>query len=151
MVYPTPVEIRSFFNNLIELTEKELAYEETESNLLFSNASFSELEKAGLAIGNLSAANVSIGLGGKTIVACEMASAYTTTGRLPIQNSFRSGDIVILKDHSVKEVKGSSSSGKDKAVELNGVVVNVGDTKIVIALSKDDLADDIEIPERIRV
>lgn len=147
---PNSNEIKSFFNKLIELTEEELNYEEEESSILFSNSSFKEIELKGLCLSGLVATNISIGLGGKTLITLERSTALSITPILPSHHTFRSGDIIVIRDNSKKDSGNNNSNTSKDLIELNGVVSKVTDTKIVIALKKDDLVDEV-IPERIRI
>jgi hypothetical protein len=62
-------QVAPFLERFEELLKDERAAEIERTSLLLSNCSPRLLEKKGLAIGNLSIASVSIGLGGKRFVA----------------------------------------------------------------------------------
>jgi DNA polymerase alpha-associated DNA helicase A len=69
------IDIPSFAGTQLSLLEAELQAELEETALLTSNASPKALQRAGLAILNLSLANQRTGLGGKTVLELELDSA----------------------------------------------------------------------------
>lgn len=124
-----------------------------QTSLLVSKCSPKLLESGGLAILNLQACNVSIGLGGKTLVELER----WMKGPLP-SHGFRNGDTCEIlssgNDNSKQTKKGKGKEKEESSSPgLQGVVYRVQEDKIVIALDQDRDRDekDFEIPEKCRL
>lgn len=141
----------------IQRTLELLAFERdtdlAQTSLLVSKCSPKLLESRGLAILNLQACNVSIGLGGKTLVELER----WMKGPLP-SHGFRNGDTCeILPSGSEAGKPAKKGKGKEKedvsSIGLQGVVYRVQEDKIVIALDQDKDRDekDFDIPEKCRL
>lgn len=156
-----PCTPSAFLTRLIDLTTQEQSTEELESSLLSSSVPFSQLIAKGLALGGLTAAKISLGLGGRTLVELERSLAHHQEGTFP-PHGFRSGDSVsILGDAGGK----GKSKGKKAAAEeeqgLEGVVWKVQETRIVVALGQSGRAggqagndkekEDVEIPTNCRL
>lgn len=140
----------------IDLLVVERDVDLAQTSLLVSKCSPKLLEQRGLAILNLQVANVSIGLGGKTLIELER----WMKGPLPA-HSFRNGDTCeILAGGADSGVKSGSGKGKGKADaadamnKLQGIVYRTHEDRVIIALDsreKDGNDKDLDIPEKCRL
>lgn len=103
--------ISSFAENQQILLKLELDSELQESALLINQAAPSTLQRAGLALLNLTVAAQRTGLGGKTLVELELDSAVSgagtvanSTGDFP-EHGLRNGDIVSLQTQPAGSIK----------------------------------------------
>ncbi|KAH8101747.1 P-loop containing nucleoside triphosphate hydrolase protein [Cristinia sonorae] len=146
--------LRAFFDRQRALLQREREEELARYALILSNSSQKLLEQKGLALGNLNVANVSVGLGGRTLVELERSSAYHASPIFP-PHMFRPGDIARIEENStalVKKRPSKSGDGAKESRENEGVVYKTTDTRIVIALDTSDSGgDDTELPERCRL
>lgn len=150
----TPAE--AHLQRTLDLLAFERETDLAQTSLLVSKCSPKLLESRGLALLNLQACNVSIGLGGKTLVELER----WMKGPLP-SHGFRNGDTCEIlsnaSDSSSKSKKGKGvdrdDAGSSAGQGLQGVVYRVQEDKIVIALdqSKDREDKDFDIPEKCRL
>lgn len=150
----TPAE--AHIQRTLDLLAFERDTDLAQTSLLVSKCSPKLLESRGLAILNLQACNVSVGLGGKTLVELER----WMKGPLP-SHGFRNGDTCEILSSSndssrqVKKGKGKEreDTGSTAGSGLQGVVYRVQEDKIIIALdqSKDREDKDFEIPEKCRL
>jgi DNA polymerase alpha-associated DNA helicase A len=151
----TPAE--AHIKRTLELLAFERDIDLAQTSLLVSKCSPKLLETRGLAILNLQVCNVSIGLGGKTLVELER----WMKGPLP-SHGFRNGDTCEILQNSSDSSGKQSKKGKGKEQDgisstasqgLQGVVYRVQDDKIILALDQDkDREDkDLEIPEKCRL
>ena len=149
----TPTE--AFIQRTIDLLAHERDTDLAQTSLLASKCSPKLLESRGLAILNLQVANISVGLGGKTLVEVER----WMKGPLP-SHSFRNGDTCELLANDAGVAKSTvPGKGKGKAKEadtsdaarLQGTVYRVHEDKLVIALdSKDKDERDPDLPDKCR-
>jgi len=77
MAAKTPMDVPSFCTTQLALLEAELQSELSETSSLISNTSPTALQRAGLAITNLSLVSQRTGLGGKTVVELGVDSAFS--------------------------------------------------------------------------
>lgn len=130
-----PTSISAFAATQLELLDHELKAELEETNLLVSQTAPGTLQRAGLAILNLSTGSQRTGLGGKTVLELELDSAVGG-GDIP-EHGIRVGDIVSVADQpSGSAKKREKSDLKDKGV--NGVVLKVTPKGVNVALNKED-------------
>lgn len=131
------VDIPSFATTQLALLEAELQSELSETSSLISNTSPTALQRAGLAITNLSLSSQRTGLGGKTVVELGPDSATAKEdGDLP-EHGVRTGDIVVVSEMP------SGSARKREVRELEskgsrGVVTRVGSKAVWVALDERD-------------
>jgi DNA polymerase alpha-associated DNA helicase A len=124
------------------LAEERLADLER-SKLLLTNCPPKVLEQKGLALLGLGIVNVSVGLGGKTLIELDRPSAYHTNPIFP-PHTLRTGDLASIEPHTTT----SGPSAKDgKGIE--GVVYKLSDSRIIVAVDNGDEVPDL--PERCRV
>lgn len=150
----TPAE--AHIQRTLDLLAFERDTDLAQTSLLVSKCSPRLLESRGLAILNLQASNVSIGLGGKTLVELER----WMKGPLP-SHGFRNGDTCeVLSGTSDSSKPNKKGKGKEKEEAssasgpgLQGVVYRVQEDKIIIAIDqgKDREDKDFEIPEKCRL
>lgn len=130
--------------------ERDVDLEQT--SLLASKCSPKLLEQRGLAILNLQVANLSIGLGGKTLVELER----WMKGPLPA-HSFRNGDTCeILAGTSSSDNVSKSTKGKGKEADasnkLQGIVYRTHEDRVIVALDSKEKDDkDFDIPQKCRL
>ncbi|KAF8336585.1 P-loop containing nucleoside triphosphate hydrolase protein [Cantharellus anzutake] len=146
--------LKAFFDRQKELLEKERKAEVDRNALLVSACSPKLLESRGLALTGLGVVEISIGLGGKSLIELERPSAYHSTPLFP-PHTFRPGDLARIDDYaSLQSSRGKKSSIKaakraDSDISaMEGVVYKVTDTRIVIAVDPVDGRDDLDIPEK---
>lgn len=140
----------------IDLLQQERDTDLAQTSLLSSKCSPKLLEARGLAILNLQVTNISVGLGGKTIVELER----WMKGPLP-SHSFRNGDICEILGNDAGVNQPTSSKGKGKAndksqdspeaAKFQATVYRVHEEKLVVAMdSKDKDDQDPILPEKCR-
>lgn len=143
-----------FIEHLIRLTEAEMAAEADEAAVLSSTCAFSVLEQHGVALGGLVPANVSVGLGGRTIVALERSAAHASDTAMP-PHSFRPGDTVQLEDAAaaVKREKGKRKAAAPAAEEsaIGATVWRVSDSRISVSLDKREDQESGDLPGNLRM
>ncbi|KAG0651069.1 DNA polymerase alpha-associated DNA helicase A [Hyphodiscus hymeniophilus] len=131
------VNIPSFATTQLSLLEAELQSELSETSSLISNTSPTSLQRAGVAITNLSLSSQRTGLGGKTVVELAPDSATASTdGDLP-EHGIRTGDIVVVAEQPA----GSAKKREVRELEAKGsrgVVTRVGRAAVWIALDGED-------------
>ncbi|KAM0790209.1 hypothetical protein ACM66B_005523 [Microbotryomycetes sp. NB124-2] len=156
-----------FIARMIELTENEMRTEEDEMAMLALLCPFSTLVQHGLALTGLSPVSVSVGLGGRTLVALERSSAHSDSKSFDSHHSFRPGDAIQLQDAAAttkaiknrsKKSTGSPSASATAVQGVRATVYKVADSRITIALDKrpapatgedDDEGDDL--PSNVRI
>lgn len=131
------IEIPSFAITQLSLLEAELQSELSETSSLISNTSPTALQRAGVAITNLSLSSQRTGLGGKTVVELAPDSATASPdGDLP-EHGIRTGDIVVVAEQPA----GSAKKREVKELEAKGsrgVVTRVGRNAVWVALDGED-------------
>ncbi|TVY52252.1 DNA polymerase alpha-associated DNA helicase A [Lachnellula cervina] len=131
------VDIPSFATTQLNLLEAELQSELTETSSLITATSPTSLQRAGIAITNLTLSSQRTGLGGKTVV--ELAPDSATGGELP-EHGIRTGDIVVVAEQPA----GSAKRREVRELEergCRGVVTRVGRAAVWVAL--DGEGDDV--------
>lgn len=134
------VDIPSFATTQLSLLDAELQSELSETSSLISNTSPTSLQRAGIAITNLTLQSQRTGLGGKTVVELGPDSATANAeGELP-EHGVRTGDIVVVSEQPAgsakkREVKELESKG------CRGVVTRVGRNAVWVALDREE--DDV--------
>ncbi|WWC94533.1 hypothetical protein V866_001379 [Kwoniella sp. B9012] len=152
-VPPSRSVLEAFINRHQYLLELERKAEEEQTRLLNSKCSPKLLEQRGLSMGGLGVSNISVGLGGKSLVELNRPSAYHVSPLLP-PHTFRSGDPVRIEAH----ISSTSSSTKSKAKKkdhgdegdnaVEGIVYKVSQEKVVVAV---DEKKEVDLPERLRL
>ena len=133
-----PVDIPAFASRQLELLETELQSELAENSLLLSSTATPTLQRAGLAILNLTLSAQRTGLGGKTVIELELDPAIGGgEGQALPEHGVRVGDIVgVGEQPKGREKKRETAEMQGRGVE--GVVVKVGQSRVVVALGKED-------------
>lgn len=137
---------RAWIQQHLDLIAAEREAEVTEMALLFSKSSHQLLAANGLAVLSLLPSNVSVGLGGKTLIELEPDSAFHPNGVLP-PNVFRPGDLAGL----AQPESGSASSKKktsEQQDQISGIVSKVQENKIVLAVDESKDNKELDIPQR---
>ncbi|KAH6675658.1 DNA helicase-like protein [Halenospora varia] len=131
------VDIPSFATTQLALLDAELQSELTETSSLITNTSPTSLQRAGIAITNLTLSSQRTGLGGKTVVELAPDSATANAeGELP-EHGIRTGDIVVVSEQPA----GSAKKREVKELEAKGsrgVVTRVGRSAVWVALDGDE-------------
>jgi DNA polymerase alpha-associated DNA helicase A len=131
-----PTSISAFAATQLELLDAELKAELAETNLLVSQTSPAALQRAGVAILNLTIGSQRTGLGGKTVLDLELDSAVGG-GDIP-EHGIRVGDIVgISEQPSGSAKKREKADAKSKGVE--GVMLKITPRAVSVALDKEDV------------
>lgn len=138
----TAVDIPAFARTQLHLLDAELQSEINETSSLISGASSpATLQRAGVALTNLTLSSQRTGLGGKTVLELVLDPAVGggKDGELP-EHGIRVGDIV-----SVAEPPGGSARKREikelEAKGARGVVTKVGKTVLCVALDREE--DDV--------
>jgi DNA polymerase alpha-associated DNA helicase A len=140
MAPPEAVDIPTFAATQLALLDAELQSELSETSTLISNTSPTALQRAGIAITNLTLTSQRTGLGGKTVVELGPDSATASAdGELP-EHGVRTGDIVVVAEQPA----GSARKREVKELEAKGgrgVVVRVGRSAVEVALDGEEDGD----------
>ncbi|KAJ4394226.1 hypothetical protein N0V93_003443 [Gnomoniopsis smithogilvyi] len=132
---PEPVSIPTFASTQITLLAAEQASEIAESSALISLHSPAALQRAGLAITNLTVSSQRTGLGGKTVVELAPDAAVSSGDELP-EHGIRTGDIVLVSEQPA----GSAKKREVKELErkgARGVVTKVRREWVGVALDEE--------------
>lgn len=158
-------QARAFLHRLVELTQQELAYEASATELLLSQCAPRVLERHGLALAGLVVHSLSAGMGARTLVEIGRDPALANSSHeagdkllLPSGHTFRPGDLAAIVDNrggGPDKKKKAAAAGKTKEGKgIQGVVARVMRDRLVIAIDhRDDAQDDdsIDWPERLSV
>ncbi|KAH8924727.1 P-loop containing nucleoside triphosphate hydrolase protein [Atractiella rhizophila] len=148
MSFSTPSSCSAFLAHLLSLLEEEHSIDNAEMALLHTSVSARELERAGLALNNLSVSSLSVGLGGKTVIEFERESAVGASSR-ELGTSFRVGDLAGVTD--MKEEKEKGGKGKLE-YRAEGVVSRVQEGRITVVVEeKGTGGKELDLPERCRI
>ncbi|KAL7943451.1 P-loop containing nucleoside triphosphate hydrolase protein [Trichoderma barbatum] len=140
-----PIDVPSFAATQLALLDQELQSEIQETSSLISNHSPTGLQRAGLAITNLTISSQRTGLGGKTVLELSPDSATSSTGELP-EHGIRTGDIVLVAEQPA----GSAKKREVKELErkgARGVVTKVHKAAVNVAL--DEGKDEVVFAGRV--
>lgn len=133
---PKAVDIPTFAGTQIALLDAEQKSEIAETSHLISAHSPSALQRAGVAITNLTVSSQRTGLGGKTVIELAADSAVAASdGELP-EHGIRTGDIVLVSEQPA----GSAKKREVKDLErkgVKGVVTRVRRGDVGVALDED--------------
>ncbi|KAJ0121072.1 dna helicase [Diaporthe amygdali] len=133
---PKAVDIPTFAGTQIALLDAEQKSEIAETSQLISAHSPSALQRAGVAITNLTVSSQRTGLGGKTVIELTADSAVSASdGELP-EHGIRTGDIVLVSEQPA----GSAKKREVKDLErkgVKGVVTRVRKGDVGVALDED--------------
>ena len=144
------VDVPSFATTQLAILEAELQSELSETSSLISASSPTALQRAGVAITNLSLSSQRTGLGGKTVVELSPDSATASAdGELP-EHGIRTGDIVVVAEQPA----GSAKKREIKELEAKGsrgVVTRVGRNAVWVALDGEDDYGVVENAKRLWV
>jgi DNA polymerase alpha-associated DNA helicase A len=129
------VDVPAFAATQLALLDLELQSELAETSSLISTTSPTALQRAGLAITNLTLTSQRTGLGGKTVVELGSDSAIARKESELAEHGIRTGDIVVVSEMP------SGSARKREVRELEskgcrGVVTRVGKAAVWVALDE---------------
>ncbi|KXX77337.1 DNA polymerase alpha-associated DNA helicase A [Madurella mycetomatis] len=150
----TALDVPEFAQTQLSLLAAELAAEIAESAAVVSLHSPAALQRAGVALANLTVASQRTGLGGKTVLELARDPATTTAAATSVagggdpadlpEHGIRVGDIVLVREQAAGEVKkkkvvkGGEETGGQGGVK--GVVTRVGRAVVGVAVDDDDAA-----------
>jgi len=124
---PSIKDLTLYFDRLSKLLKREEEADQARTSLLASNCSWEVLAQRGLALNGLGVSGISIGLGGKSLIALHRPSAFHTESALP-SHTFRPGDPAsVVPQEAVRKsaAKGSSKKGAEDTEGGNGPVEGV--------------------------
>ena len=98
------VDVPAFAGTQLTLLDQELQSEIAETSSLISNHSPTALQRAGVAVTNLTISSQRTGFGGRTVVELSPDSATSATGDLP-EHGIRTGDIVLVAEQPAGSAK----------------------------------------------
>lgn len=131
------VDIPAFATTQLALLDAELQSEVSETSSLITSTTPTALQRAGLALTNLTLNSQRTGLGGKTVVELSPDSATSNAeGELP-EHGIRTGDIVVVSEQPA----GSARKREVKELEgkgCRGVVTRVGKSAVWVALDGEE-------------
>lgn len=130
-----PIDIESFATSQLALLSAELDAELAETHLLTSTHAPAVLQRAGLALLNLSISSQRTGLGGKTLLELGLDPAVAS-GALP-EHGLRTGDIVAVAEQPRGAERKKEREGMEKR-GLEGVIVKVQRQAVTVALDRDE-------------
>ena len=137
-----PQSPTAFATTQLALLNTELETEIASTTTLIQGSSPSALQRAGVAITNLTILNLRTGLGGKTVLELGLDSAVKSDGDDLPEHGIRSGDLVAIR------VLGSATKAKKKGSEqdegdedVKGVVTRVSREKISVALDGETVPE----------
>ncbi|KAK0389585.1 hypothetical protein NLU13_3160 [Sarocladium strictum] len=135
-----PVDISAFANTQLSLLDHELQSEIAETSSLISNHSPTALQRAGVALINLTVSSQRTGFGGKTVLELGPDSATSASGDLP-EHGIRVGDIVLVAEQPAGSAKKREVKDLEKKCS-RGVVTRINRGAINVALDegKDEVA-----------
>lgn len=126
-------DISSFAKAQLFLLKTELDAEVAETSLLTSRSSPAALQRAGLAITNLSVTSQRTGLGGRAVIELEPDAAI---GEGKVQeHGIRTGDIVTVQEQTPGTTK---KKGKADDKTVTGVVTRSKGSRISVALNEGE-------------
>lgn len=129
---PSIRDLTLYFNRLSHLLSLESSADQARTSLLASNCSWDVLAQRGLALNGLSVAGISLGLGGKSLIALHRPSAFHTDPALP-SSTFRPGDPAsIVAQEAVRKAapsgkKKDTAEGEGAGCAVEGVVYKVSE------------------------
>ncbi|KAI1213944.1 DNA helicase [Annulohypoxylon truncatum] len=129
------VDVPAFARTQLALLDAELQSEIQETSGLIGGASPASLQRAGLAVTNLTVSSQRTGLGGRTVLELGPDAATTGAGELP-EHGVRTGDIVLVAEQPA----GSAKKREVKDLErkgAKGVVVRIKRDAIAVAVDED--------------
>lgn len=129
-------DIPSFASRQLALLNNELQAELAETQLLTSTHAPTLLQRAGLALLNLSVNSQRTGLGGKTLLELGRDPAVGG-GELP-EHGLRVGDICAVAEQPKGAERKKEREGKEKA-GVEGVITKVGKENVTVALDKEEV------------
>lgn len=128
------VDVPAFAGTQLTLLDQELQSEIAETSSLISNHSPTALQRAGVAVTNLTISSQRTGFGGKTVVELSPDSATSATGDLP-EHGIRTGDIVLVAEQPAGSAKKREINDLEKK-GARGVVTKINKGAINVALDE---------------
>lgn len=136
------VDIPSFATTQLALLSAELQSELLETSTLIAGTSPTALQRAGIAITNLTLISQRTGLGGKTVVELGPDPATANDENELPEHGIRPGDIVSVAEQPAGSAKKREVKDLEKAGS-RGVVTRVGKSAVWVALDGEDEGDGV--------
>lgn len=130
-------DISSFATSQLSLLNNELQAELAETQLLTSTHAPTVLQRAGLALLNLSVSSQRTGLGGKTLLELGLDPAVGGDGELP-EHGLRVGDICAVAEQPKGAERKKERESKEKQ-GAEGVLTRVQREAVTVALDKEEI------------
>lgn len=132
-----PTDVPSFASSQLTLLNNELQAELAETQLLTATHAPTTLQRAGLAVLNLTVASQRTGFGGKTLLELGPDPAVSSNGELP-EHGLRVGDICAVAEQPKGAERKKEREGMEKR-GAEGVVTKIHKTGVTVALDKEDI------------
>lgn len=129
-------DISAFATSQLRLLDDELAAELAETQLLTSTHAPTTLQRAGLAVLNLTVSSQRTGFGGKTLLELGLDPAVSASGELP-EHGLRVGDICAVAEQPKGAERKKEREGMEKR-GVEGVVTKSQKNAITVALDKEE-------------
>lgn len=134
-------DIAAFATSQLSLLDNELQAEIAETALLTSTHAPTTLQRAGLALLDLTVSSQRTGFGGKTLLELSLDPAVSSAEELP-EHGLRVGDICAVAEQPKGAEKKKEREGMEKR-GAEGVVTKAQKTSITVALDKED----VDVPQ----
>lgn len=131
-------DIAAFAGGQLSLLDNELQAEVQETQLLTATYAPTTLQRAGLAVLNLTVSSQRTGFGGKTLLELGIDPAVAGDGAELPEHGLRVGDICAVAE----QPKGAERKKEREAMEkhgVEGVVTRMNKTAITVALDKEEV------------
>ncbi|KAI1264153.1 DNA helicase, partial [Xylariaceae sp. FL1019] len=129
------IDIQAFASTQRFLIDAELQSELETTSGLITNTSPKALQRAGLAITNLTVSSQRTGLGGRTVLSLSPDSATANGDDIP-ENGIRTGDIVLISEQPAGSAKKREISELEKKGS-RGVVTRIKNDAVFVAVDED--------------
>jgi DNA polymerase alpha-associated DNA helicase A len=131
-------DIAAFAASQITLLQNELDSELAETQLLTSTHAPVSLERAGLAVLNLTVSSQRTGFNGKTLLELSLDPAVASDSEDIPENGLRVGDICAVAEQPKGAEKKKEREGMEKR-GAEGVITRTTKSTITVALDKEDV------------
>lgn len=131
-------DIPAFAASQLSLLQNELDSELAETQLLTSTHAPVSLQRAGLAVLNLTVSSQRTGFGGKTLLELALDPAVASDSDEIPEHGLRVGDICAVAEQPKGAEKKKEREGMEKR-GAEGVITRTNRTNITVALDKEDV------------
>lgn len=130
------IDVSEFASSQLSLLDHERHAEVAETQLLTATHAPTTLQRAGLALLNLTVSSQRTGFGGKTLLELTLDPAVSSSQDLP-EHGLRVGDICAVAE----QPKGAERKKERESMEkqgVPGVVIRTHKTSVTVALDKEE-------------